>query len=123
MAKVMNAVDEIIEIRKEDLPEAAIKMKYAHRRLSQAHASWFDEHFELMYSFADDETYDYTTYKVILQKDETVPSITSIYPYANFYESEMTELYGVKIEMIEGDYHDKLYRINTVHPFGPKEEA
>ncbi len=123
MAEVIHAADEIIEISKDDLLETAIIMKHKNRRLSQAQASWFDEHFELLYSFADDDTYDYTSYKVILQKDEKVTSITSIYPYANFYESEMTELYGVKIEMIDGDYHDRLYRIKAVHPFGPKEEA
>ncbi len=123
MAEVIHAADEIIEIPKEALLETAMKMKHQNRRLSQTMASWFDEHYELLYSFADDDTYDYTSYKVILQKDETIPSITSIYPYANFYESEMTELYGVKIQMIDGDYHDKLYRIKAVHPFGPKEEA
>ncbi len=123
MAEVIHAANEIIEISKEDLLETAVKMKHQNRRLSQAQASWFDEHYELLYSFADDESYDYTSYKVILTKDEEVPSITSVYPYANFYESEMTELYGVRIQMIDGDYHDKLYRIKAVHPFGPKEEA
>lgn len=97
-------------------------MKHKDRRLSQAQASYFGGKFELLYSFADDENYDYTSLKVIVDPEEHVPSITAIYPYANFYESEMAELYGVKIDMIDGDYHDHLYRIKVKAPFGPKEK-
>ena len=32
-------------------------------------------------------------------------------------ENEAAELFGVKIESIQGDYHDKLYRIARPTPF------
>lgn len=123
MAEVIEAANEIVEVDRDRLLETAILMKHQGRRLVQAQTTWYkkSEAYECLYTFTDDDTYDTTTYKVILTKDQSVPSITSIYPYANFYESEMTELYGVKIEMIDGDYHDKLYRIKAVHPFGPEE--
>ena len=33
----------------------------------------------------------------------------------------MKELFGVKIQLIEPDYNNKLYRINEETPFVPKE--
>lgn len=122
MAEVIHAANDIVEIPKEELLVTAMKMKHEGRRLVQSQCSWIDQKFECLYTFTDDETYDTTNYKVTVGQDEEIPSITAIYPYANFYESEMTELYGVKIQMIDGDYHDRLYRIKAVHPFGPQEE-
>lgn len=122
MSEVVNAVNEIIPVDKEDLLETANIMKHQGRRVSQICASLIDGKYEVLYSFADDENYDYTSYKVTLETDEHLPSITAIYPNANFYENEATELYGVKIDYIDGDYHNRLYRIKEEAPFGPKEE-
>jgi ech hydrogenase subunit D len=121
VAETVNAVNEIIIIGRDELLERANEMKHAGRRLSQACAASIDGHYELLYSFADDEKYNYTSFKVVVETDVHVPSVTAIYPYANFYESEMSELYGVKIDMIDGDYHGRLYRIKEVTPFAPKE--
>lgn len=122
MAEAIQATNDIVDIKKEDLLLTAMKMKHEGRRLVQTQCSWINNLFECLYTFSDDETYDITNFKVTVSEDEEIPSITSIYPYANFYESEMTELYGVKIQMIDKDYHNKLYRIKAVHPFGPQEE-
>ena len=52
-----------------------------------------------------------------------MPSITPIYPSAVFYENEMKELFGVKVENISTDYRDKFYRIEEKTPFGPESEG
>ncbi|MEE3419846.1 MAG: NADH-quinone oxidoreductase subunit C [Lachnospiraceae bacterium] len=122
MAEVVKAANDIVPVDKEDLMETANIMKHKGRRVSQICASLIDGKYEILYSFADDENYDYTSYKVTIDPEVHVPSITAIFPNANFYENEMAELYGVKVDYIDGDYHNKLYRIKEVAPFGPKKE-
>lgn len=102
------------------LPEV-LKRKKAGMRLSQACASYLDEHFELSYSFADDENLSYETLRVIAGLNEPVPTISDMYPYASFYENEMKELFGVNILLIDPDYHDRFYRIKAHTPFLPEE--
>lgn len=53
-------------------------------------------------------------------EEEPVPSITQIYPGAFLQENEAAELFGVRIENIDGDYHGKLYRIAGETPFKQK---
>lgn len=122
MSQVIDAKNEIIEIRKEDLLVKAIEMKKKGFRVSQICVAWAEKKYELSYSFADDETYDYFTLRVIAEKDEEIPSITEVYPMAVFYENEMKELFGVKIQMISVDLQDRLYRIDTKTPFLPEED-
>ena len=78
--------------------------------------------YELSYSFAEEETCQYETLRVVVELDTEVPSITEFYPYAFLYENEMKELFGVKIQMIIVDYQDKLYRIKEETPFLKKED-
>lgn len=122
MSKVIEGKNEIIEIQKEDLLLRAIEMKKKGLRLSQICAAWADKKYELSYSFADDETYDYFTLRVLAEKEEEIPSVTEVFPMAVFYENEMKELFGVKIQMISEDLHDRLYRIDTKTPFLPEED-
>ena len=100
-----------------------MEMKKAGYRLSQACAAYIDDKFELSYSFADDDTYQYTTLRVVIDTDVEIPSITEIIPQALFYENEMKELFGVKIKMISLDYENKLYRIEEEAPLGPKKDG
>ncbi len=123
MAEVINAANTIREIDVNELLEQVMRQKNDGRRLSQACAAYVNEKYELSYSFADDDTYGYETLRVVIDTDTIVPSITDIMPQALFYENEMKELFGVKIEMISLDYHDKLYRIEQETPLGPKKEA
>ena len=53
-------------------------------------------------------------------EDERVPSITQIYPGAFLQENEAAELFGVPIEGMVQDYHDRLYRIAEETPFKHK---
>lgn len=122
MSKVIDGKNEIIEIQKSELLEKVIEMKKKGYRVSQICASWIDKKYEILYSFADDETYDYFSLRVVVEKDEEVPSITEIIPMAVFYENEMKEMFGVNVAMINEDLHNRLYRIDTETPFLPEED-
>ena len=50
-----------------------------------------------------------------------VASITQIYACAFLQENEAAELFGVKIEHVDPDYGDRLYRIDETAPFKKKE--
>lgn len=108
-------------IEKGSLLREVMAMKARNMRLSQACASYKDGKYELSYSFSDDETLDYETLRVIVGLAERVPSIHNFYSCAAFYENEMRELFGVKIELIEPDYRNKLYRIKAETPFLPED--
>ena len=123
MAETVNAANTIREIDVNTLLEQVMRQKNDGRRLSQACAAYVNDKFELSYSFANDESYDYETLRVVVDTDTVVPSITDSMPHALFYENEMKELFGVKIEMITLDYDNKLYRIEQVAPLGPKKEV
>ncbi len=108
-------------IEKDGLLREVMAMKSRGMRLSQACASYKDGKYELSYSFADDETMDYETLRVVCGLADRIPSIHDFYSCASFYENEMRELFGVKIELIEPDYHNKLYRIKAETPFLPED--
>ena len=90
-------------------------------RLVQICAAAIDGKLELSYSFADDESYEFFTFRIVIDPETKVPSITEIMPHAVFHENEMKELFGVKVQMINLDYNNKLYRITEETPFLPKE--
>ena len=119
MANVIHPEEKLESIEVGELLPRVMRLKKAGMRLSQACAAFIDEKFELSYSFADDITYQYTTLRLVIDPETEVPSITEIVPPAVFYENEMKELFGVKIQMISVDYHDKLYRIKEKQPLGP----
>lgn len=104
------------------LPEV-IAIRKRGMRVCQICAAWVNAQFELSYSFANDGNYLLLTLRVVIDKDVAVPSITPIYPSAVFYENEMKELFGVKVENISTDYRDKFYRIEEKTPFGPESEG
>ncbi|MCR5451036.1 MAG: NADH-quinone oxidoreductase subunit C [Lachnospiraceae bacterium] len=122
MAEVICPENILEEIQLGELLPTVMEKKNAGMRLAQACAAFIDGKFELSYSFSDDKTYQLVTLRVVIDPSEEVPSITEIVPQAVFYENEMKELFGVKIQMITTDYKDKFYRIEEVAPFGPKKE-
>lgn len=110
-----------------ELLPKVIEKKSAGWRLIQICSVWLkdSETYELSYSFAYE--YEMVNFRLVIRKDDEIPSITQIYRAAFLYENEMSELFGVKIKMIAQDYQGKLYRINEVTPFKtesnkPKEE-
>ena len=95
-----------------------IRFKMDGWRVVQICAVRLPDGYELSFSFA--KGYDMRTLRLTVATDETVPSITQMYPGAFLQENETAELFGVKIESIQADYHDKLYRIARPTPFKEK---
>ena len=91
--------NELITIEKGELLSRCMEMKKSGLRLSQACAAFCDGNYELSYSFADDETYEYKTLRLPAGLDEEIPSITDIIPTAVFYENEMAEMYKPILRM------------------------
>jgi ech hydrogenase subunit D len=75
---------------------------------------------EVIYSF--DKDYDLLNLKCVLALDEEIESISIIYPYSFLYENEIKELFGVKINDINIDLKDSLYKISVKTPFAKKKE-
>ena len=97
---------------------AVLRFKMDGWRVVQICAARLAEGYELSYSFGKE--YDMRTLRLTVGEEETVPSITQIYPGAFLQENEAAELFGVKIECMEQDYHGKLYRIGVETPFKQK---
>lgn len=89
-------------------------------RLAQICCALVEDQYEVSYSFADD--YDLVHYRLVVAKDEHIPSISRIYRSAHFYENEMDELFDLEIDFMKNDTEDKLYRIQTSAPFVEKKE-
>lgn len=119
---VITPVETYTDILLSDLLVNVMEKKHAGMRLVQICCAVIGEQYELLYSFADDANYSLTHLRVMTGLNEKIPSITTIYPYANFYENEMAELFGVPVELIRGDYHGKFYRINQEMPFLTEKE-
>ena len=117
----VDAKNEIVEIELKDLLLKVMKMKNAKLRLSQACCAYVDGKIELSYSFSNDRNYDLITLRVKVDVDTKIPSISEIMPSAIYYENEMKELFGINIQMIAVDYHNKLYRIKKKAPMLPEE--
>ena len=121
MSEIINPGNTLEEIPLEDLLEEVMKRKYQGMRFDQACAAFVDGKFELSYSFSDDDAYSFETLRVVMTDlARKIPSVSTIYPCASFYENEMRELFGCQIEMIGLDYKDRLYRLNVETPMLPE---
>lgn len=122
MTEVFSPENILEEIRADQLPEMAMAKIAEGYRFSQACAATVDNQLELSYSFADDETYQYHTFRILPAEGEEIPSITRIVPPAVFYENEMRELFGANITLIALDLQDKMYRIEVETPLAPEKK-
>ena len=114
--------DYLFKIEKVELLSVIMEKKNALWRLCQICCSYpaLEKHFEITYSFANG--YELANYRLIAERNEGVPSISRVYKSAINYENEMHELWGLNVENIKVDLHDKLYRIDVETPFLEKEE-
>ena len=117
----MDDKNEIRKITMAELFPLIIEMKAKHWRLVQICAVSIEQGYEMSYSFCKNEEYRMVTLRLEVEEEETIASITPIYPCAFLQENEAAELFGVKIENISPNYQDKLYRIDEVAPFKKKE--
>ncbi len=106
---------ELTVIDSGDLSRYALKMKRDNARLVQICAVSVPGGYELSYSFA--KGYEFINYRIVIDEDTRIASIGDVYPSAVFYENEMKELFGVKIDSMYLDYNNKLYRIEQETPF------
>ena len=117
MVEIKNPAHVLVEITPDQLLGEVMKFKNLKLRLSQICCAYSNGKIELSYSFANDDTNEYTNLRLVIDTDTEVCSITEFYPYAFLYENEMKELFGVNIQMINLDYNQKLYRLKDETPF------
>lgn len=84
-------------------------------RLVQICATSVEGGAELIYSVA--LGYKLENYKIFVEEEEEINSISDIFPSAALFENEISELFGVKIDSINMDFHGKFYRIDKETPF------
>ena len=120
MAEIKNPAHVLVEITPDQLLGEVMKFKNLKLSLSQICCAYSNGKIELSYSFANDDTNEYTNLRLVIDTDTEVCSITEFYPYAFLYENEMKELFGVNIQMINLDYNQKLYRLKDETPFIPQ---
>ncbi len=111
--------NEITKITRAQFFPAVVQKKTENWRLVQICAVSVDHGYEMSYSFC--KGYDMETYRLELEEEDEVASITQIYPCAFLQENEAKELFGVNITNIKPDYADKVYRIDETTPFKKKE--
>ena len=115
--EIKNPENKLVEIEHGTLLGHVMLCKNQGLRLSQICCAYSEEKLHISYSFANDETNEYTNLRLVVDKETPVCSVTEFYPYAFLYENEMKALFGVNIKMINIDYGNKLYRINEEAPF------
>jgi hypothetical protein len=84
-------------------------------RIIQMLALNTEDGYELNYSFGGG--YAMKTLRLRIGAKDSVPSITSYYAAAAFYENEMRDLFGVRIERIHPDWHADLLGGARKKPF------
>ena len=112
----MRETYDLIEIAPEELTAKALDEKKKGAHLVQISSVRIEKGFELSYSFADKENH-MVNYRIVIDEDYEMLSISDIFPPAFLYENEIAELFGVKINHINLDYGNKLYRIDVEAPF------
>lgn len=88
-------------------------------RLVQMHATTLTEgQVEINYSLELSGSLD--TLRLTIKLSDMLPSISTYYPGAAFYENEIHDLFGVSFSAMNLDYQGNFYRIAQKTPFAPK---
>ena len=114
----MEHLNTIEPIAMEQFLPMVIRFKMDGWRVVQICAARLPGQYELSYSFA--KGFDMRTLRLTVDQEQSVSSITQVYPCAFLQENEAAELFGVNIESMENDYHHRLYRIDRDTPFKEK---
>ena len=99
----------------EELIHGIYLMKREGYRLVQISCTRVAEGFELNYTL--DLNLEFVNYRVILDVEDEIVSISRIFSSAFLYENELKDLFGVKISGITIDYEGALYRMAQKTPF------
>lgn len=100
--------EQIIEVTKDDIVSQADGFKAQGYRFVTMTCTELDETtLDILYHFEKD--YELTHLRLSTKKDETVPSITSVYLGAFLIENEMQDQFGAKFDGIAIDFGGTLY--------------
>jgi NADH:ubiquinone oxidoreductase 27 kD subunit len=108
-------VQEIVEIELSRLLAAVDSLRSADWRLVQILCIAQDGANEISYSFGKELAM--RSLRVKVAAEESLPSITALYPAAFLYENEIRDLFGAKIERIAADWQGKVYDVAGETPF------
>lgn len=103
------------EIELNELINISYKMKKNNSRLVQICCTSLKERYILNYSFAKD--YDFYNYKIAIDINDEIPSISCIFKAAYLYENEMKDLFGININNMDIDYSGHLYNLGNKTPY------
>ena len=98
-------IENVTNIEKKDLIDEIKKIKVDGYRLITASCVDMGSQFMVYYHF--DKKSDMKHLKVIVNKDEEVPSISGVYFAGVLVENEMKDLFGMKITDLAIDYQGK----------------
>jgi len=88
-------------------------------RLVQMHATTLaDGQVEINWSLVLGGNLD--TLRVVVPAGDMLPSISTYYPAAAFYENEIHDLFGISFSAMSIDYEGNFYRLAEKKPFAPK---
>lgn len=103
---------------KEEVISLAQAMKLKGYRLVQMHCTTLKDiamPYEINYSYAKE--LELCNFRLVVGGQETLPSISDIYPAAFLYENEIHDLFGLTVENMSIDYKGKLYTTSVPTPF------
>ncbi|MCX7615417.1 MAG: NADH-quinone oxidoreductase subunit C [Clostridiales bacterium] len=107
-------ITEEIEIDK--LFSRCAELKFCGYRLVQIGCTRTVSGVEINYSF--DNNFQFLNLRISCEKDQTVPSIQSVYECAFIYENEIAELFGITITDMKINFNGLLYKAAVSTPFG-----
>ncbi|MBR2834416.1 MAG: NADH-quinone oxidoreductase subunit C [Coriobacteriales bacterium] len=108
---------EIINTPTSELLERASALKTYGMRFAQCHAQHAaDNRFDLTYSFVEDATGRIVSLRLNIDPQESVPSVSEIFPCAFVFENEMHDLYGVHVTGISIDFQGGFYHVHYPQP-------
>lgn len=116
----MAAIDsmEVQELAFDEIVVLAQRKKAAGYRFANIHAVRKEAGFELYYTYVKRQGHA-ENYKVWVEDGKTVPSISSIFISAFFFENESHDLFGVPFEGIAVDYQGTFYQVAMNSPMNP----
>lgn len=104
------------EIRIDDLLKKAAELKSKGYRLAQACAYNDNGKPVIIYSF-DFKINTLKNIKVLLNENDEVESLTSLFFSAFIYENEMHDLFGIKFKNSQLDFGGKFFKVSKETPW------
>ena len=95
-------IENVIEIKKENLVEEVQKLKEEGYRIVTASCVDMGSEFMIYYHF--DKQNNMKHLKIFSNKDEEVPSISGVYLAGALVENEIKDLFGLKVKDMAIDY-------------------